>query len=249
MMEQAIKIKTVDHKLIYGTLNYHPPKPSALIIFIHGLTGNQNEHLFFNAAKFFPAKGIATFRFNLYDWRKTQRKFRDCTIATHGKDVTSVVRYFRKKFKKKFEKIFLVGHSLGGLSILLSDTSLVDGIVLWDPAHPQRLRKRDPLVYRYEKKLDAYIIHWNVDTIMGTKMYREWQHFPDGGKLISKVKKPIKIIVAGKGILVKTGKEYFKHANQPKAFSSIAKATHCFDEEGTEEELFKETLKWVKKFS
>lgn len=243
-MEELIKIKTPDNHSIYGTLNYHQPKPSKLIIFIHGLTGNQNEHLFFNAAKFFPAKGIATFRFNLYDWRKTQRKFRDCTVALHGKDVTSVVRYFRKKFNK----IFLVGHSLGGPSILLSDTSLADGIILWDPAHPQRLRKRDPTVYRYEKKIDAYIIHWNVDTIMGKKMYREWMNFPDCGKLISKVKKPIKIIVAGKGILVKTGKEYFKKANFPKAFSSIAKATHCFDEEGTEEELFKETWEWVKKY-
>ncbi|MEK6950379.1 MAG: hypothetical protein AABX13_01505 [Nanoarchaeota archaeon] len=58
----------------------------------------------------------------------------------------------------------------------------------------------------------------------------------------------VKIIVAGKGIIVKSGKEYFLQANQPKAFSSIAKATHCFDEEGTEEELFKETWGWVKRF-
>jgi hypothetical protein len=57
----------------------------------------------------------------------------------------------------------------------------------------------------------------------------------------------IKIIAAGKGVLVKGSRAYFKSAKDPKDLVIITDATHCFDEIGKEEELLKETLSWVKK--
>ncbi len=81
-------------------------------------------------------------------------------------------------------------------------------------------------------------------------MYEEWKWFNGENelKLISKIEVPLKIIIAGKGILSKGSKEYYKHTNGPKDFIKIKGAGHTFDEEGVEEKLLKETLSWIKKY-
>ena len=242
-MEQAITIPTFDKHLIYGTLNSHQ-KSKSIIIFVHGLTGHQNEHLFYNAARFFPARGYNTLRFDLYGWQKKARKFRDTTIKIHGKDITTVINYCKDQ---GYEKIFVVGHSLGGPSVLLANLSQTVAIVLWDPSF--NLRKRAPSVYQYDTHLETYIIHWNIEIILGKKMYQEWKSFPDGSSLIEKITLPVKIIAAGKGRLVEGAKKYFAHTTSQKSLMIIPDAGHTFDEEGAAEKLFQETLMWVKKFS
>src|SRR3989344_1336712 len=114
-MEKQLKIKTPDKKVIYGTLRGSLDKP--LVIFVHGFTGFKDEHQFFNGARFFEKRGFSSFRFNLYHWEKGARKLEDCTLSLHGEDLDQVVEYFRKKGVKK---IFAVGHSFGGLTVLLS---------------------------------------------------------------------------------------------------------------------------------
>jgi len=65
--------------------------------------------------------------------------------------------------------------------------------------------------------------------------------------LVRNIHKPLKVIYAEKGN-VSAGKNYFKMANSPKDLVMIKRAGHTFDEEGTEERLFQESLKWIKKF-
>ncbi|MCB9811211.1 MAG: hypothetical protein H6779_03495 [Candidatus Nomurabacteria bacterium] len=79
----------------------------------------------------------------------------------------------------------------------------------------------------------------------------EWEKFNAKNELdiVSKLEKPIKIIAAKKGILLKGSRAYYKAAKEPKELTIINGATHCFDEEGTETELLKETLSWIKKYS
>ena len=60
---------------------------------------------------------------------------------------------------------------------------------------------------------------------------------------------PIKVIVAGAGIMINEGKKLFQNANKPKAITVIPNATHCFDEDGVEENLFQETYKWYRELS
>jgi len=242
-MEKPIKIKTSDKHIIDGTLTKSERHSNALLIFVHGLTGYPNEHQFFNGARYFSRRGFNVFRFYLYSGSEKGRLLTSCTISTHARDLNTVVRYFRKKFKK----IFVVGHSLGGPTILLSDTSLVDGIVLWDSAEPRS--KWDRKYFKYNKCLDAYIINWGTECIMGKKMYEERMKLPTHKELIQRIHTPIKVIVAEKGILQKAGREYFKYAHKPKEFAIIKNAGHTFDEEGVEEELFKETYNFLRKYT
>ena len=219
-------------------------KTNKLIIFVHGLTGHKNEHIYYNAARFFPKHDFATFRFDLYSGNKKGRRLRDCTIHTHANDINTVAHNFAKKFKK----IYLVGHSLGAPSIIFSDTYAAKAIVLWDPASVD-IKMFDSFC-KYNEKLDAYIIDWGTQAIMSKEMYNEMGHGKEWLEKLSKIKVPIKVIGATEGdsFMKKSRMAYFKKSNEPKDIVFIKGAGHTFSEEGAEEKLFKETLKWVKKY-
>ena len=149
-MEKDVKIRTSDGKYIYGTFNVKGKREDSLVIFVHGLICDQNDHLYLNGSRFLNKQGFATFRFNLYGHQKNTRKLQQCTVEQHGKDVTTVINYFRKRF----HKVFLIGHSMGGPSILFSDASKVAGLIFWDPSID--LQKINKTVYKYNQKLDSY---------------------------------------------------------------------------------------------
>lgn len=237
-MEKNLKIKTKDGHLIYGTLNYSKPSKN-LIIFVHGLTGHKSEHQFYNASKFFTQKNFNTFRFGLYSDESKARSLLDCLIKNHSEDINLVVKYF----SNKYAKIFLVGHSLGGPSIILSD-QMVNSIVLWDPSIGlDKLFKEEAT---FEKAIGRYILDWGIQILISKKMVNEGSNIKDS-ELIEKISKPIKIIFAGKGVLHKRWKGMINKIKTKNEFVIIKNAGHCFNEEGAEEILFKETLEWFKK--
>ena len=119
-MEKQIKIPIANKKYIYGTLRGSLKNP--LLVFVHGFTGYKDEHIFFNGARFFEKKGFSTFRFDLYNWNKDARKLEECTLSLHGEDLDTVVKYLRKKGANK---IFVAGHSFGGVTVLLSKKILL----------------------------------------------------------------------------------------------------------------------------
>ncbi len=243
-MEKNFKLQTSDGHLIHGYLNYKGRKPQKALIFVHGLTGHPNEHIFYNGMKHFVSKGFAVFRFALYTNALRGRRLNQCTLKIHAKDLNRVISYAKRH---KMKEIFVVGHSLGGPTILLSDTSLISGIVLWDPTYDPKALIHD--CSTYDKRIRSYVIDWGVKHLWGEKMCKEMMAMSDCGDLLSQIDVPTKIIAAGAGVLVNGAKKYYASANKPKSLSLIAGAGHCFDEEGTEKKLFSETYRWVKKFS
>lgn len=245
-MEKQLRLKTHDGKEIESILNTGKRKNSTVVVFVHGLTGSPNEHNYFNAAKQFPNRGVDTFRFALYEYGPKNRTLADCSIGIHGKDIDRVVKYLRPLYKT----IAIVGHSLGCPSILKSDFSLPDIVVLWEPSHLTPARAKRIKTIKLNKR-KAFMREGAFDYLMSEKMIKEWKEFDATNELpkIASIKKPLLIVAAEKGILVQGGEAYFKVAKQPKKLVIVKGATHCFDEEGTEEILLAETLKWIKKYS
>lgn len=237
-MEREVVIKTPDGFNIYGTLALPEEKSEKLVIFVHGFTGDRNEHIFFNGAKFLKANSIASFRFDLYSWQKDARTFTDCDIQTHVDDLCTVFDHFKDEYKK----IYLVGHSWGGIVVLHSELTTA-GIILWDCSHPSNAFEEDE--YKYNEMLGAYLLYWGNVYVVGKKMHDETLNMMPAVDLVSWVKAPIKVICAGNGVLIDGGKNYFELAKEPKAFVVIEGAGHTFDEEGTEEKLFQETHDWI----
>ncbi len=171
---------------------------------------------------------------------------RETTLQTHADDINQIVNFYIKKYKK----IYLVRHSFGGPSILLSNLNSVTAVVLWDPTYdPSFIQPEDPAEKTtFVPALNAYSINWGIEILIGKKMVDHANKCLKGNELVQRVHTPIKFIFAGDGILLKNRKQYYSHADKPKDFAIIKGATHNFDEWGTEEELFRETFKWIKKF-
>lgn len=239
-MEKKILIDTPDNHKIYGTLNAPDNSSDKLVIFIHGFTGNSNEHIFFNGAKELNKNNIASFRFDLYSWEEGARHMPDCDIKTHVDDLTTVFDHF----KDKYRKIYLIGHSLGGI-VVLESALPASAYILWDPSYASTYMEAND--YKYVKELDAYTLDWGVVYVIGKKMREDDWTQTSSEELMSMVKCPVKIINAEKGVLTEGGQNYFKFAKEPKSYAIIKNAGHTFDEEGTEEELFKETIDWIKR--
>lgn len=234
-MENGVQIKTNDNHLIYGVLN-SKGKNEKLIIFVHGLTGHKNEHQFYNAANFFPDKGFDTFRFDLYSGEKDGRNLTECTIETHSSDLNTVINYF----KNNYNKICLVGHSLGGPTTLLAKTATVDSVVLWDPSF--NIFEDLSCDMKFDERINKYILRWGTECILSPEMIESWKRL--GDELIKHIIKPTKIICAGQAHLYKTWKQKIIEIKVERDFVIIEDAGHCFDEENTEKILFNETLKW-----
>lgn len=246
-MEKALNLKARDGHAIYGVHNTSLKKSDTLLVLVHGLTGDLTDHIFYNAARFFPAKNIDTYRFNLYDGRKGGRSLVNSSVRTHAEDLNQVL----KKFRKQYRHIAVAGHSLGGPSVVTADTSLMDSIILWDPTPMPSMKDvsegmKSEVVFN--KSLNAYLAEWNFTFLMGTEMGKEYDSL-NPVERIKDVHVPVKIICAQKDGNAQGGKQYFKIANDPKEYVVLKGATHCFDEWGTEEELFKETLNWIRRWT
>jgi esterase/lipase len=237
-MEEDLKIPLNDGEFVYGTLR--GPLSNPLIIFAHGFTGGKDEHIFFNGARFFGKNNISSFRFNFYGEQEDSRQLNDCDIANHISDLETVISYF----KKKCSEIIVVGHSFGGLITLLSKKQEFGKAVLWEPAdNPKKWLVKDA---KYVKELGLYYFDdWGVAYTIGKSMYQQCINLDTEG-ISSKFRKPLKIISAGNGILKDAAKKYLEQANQPKELTIIEGAGHNFNEDGVEEKLFEETLKFIK---
>jgi len=200
-----------------------------ILIFVHGLTGNMNEHQFFNAARWFEKKGIATFRFNLYDdWMPRTRKLNECTLQTHARDIDLVTKFLQKHSSNK---IHIAGHSYGGPSILLSHHPLFQSAILWDPTAVPIFQKLSPIIKNQ----------------IGKRMIEEDKTL-NAPLLLDSFSVPTKIICAGKSSLKNSWRQAWKKYDYKQhAFCTIPGASHCFDEDGAEEKLFLETYQWIQK--
>jgi pimeloyl-ACP methyl ester carboxylesterase len=235
-MEKELKIPIPETDLTiyakqYGELD------NPVVVFVHGLTGHMDEHQFYNGARYFYEHDISSVRFNLYDDPDDARKLVDCTLKTHAHDLNAVIDYLRTRGAKN---IIAVGHSYGGPTILLADHGKLDGVVFWDASYDYRFDDTEPLSGTSWRYLD-----WSVWSIIGEEMYQEAQTMQQD-QLLANLKTPIKVITAEKSYYEDRKKNY-ELASGSKEYHMIKGAGHTFAEEGAADELFRESVQWIKK--
>jgi pimeloyl-ACP methyl ester carboxylesterase len=239
--EQILNIPTPDNKLIYGKL-IDEPTSKPLVIIMHGLTGNHDARIPFNAAWFFADSGFSTYRFSFYFGQNKARDIMDCTLATQAEDLDAVVTHFRKQ---GVEKIYVIGHSFGGLTILLSKQQDYDKAVLWEPSHPKVNVFKNTI---FNKSLGGYVYKSGVDYLISRAMV---DHF-NGLKIddyVATRKVPTLIIGGGSSGLAGTNRSYYDALPVDKEFIEIENSDHGFTVEGAQEQVFHKTLHWLKQAS
>ena len=212
-----------------------------LIIFVHWLTGSQNEEMFVQWEKIFNENRFSTLRFNLYwDWLE-ERKLNEVCLQDNIDDVNSVLKFWNQLW---YKSIFLVWHSYGWIANLYADHSNLSGLLMWDSSIWWKWLLKD--VYE-DWKWWHYINWWDwLKHYVNEEFYEDFQ-IPSEKFLqkMSEVTIPVKIIWA-ENWLADAAKRYYEFANQPKEMSIISGAYHRFLGWWMDE-LLDESLKWINK--
>src|SRR3989338_5491235 len=231
-MEKSFFIKTPDKKRIYARLVGNMKKPAVVVV--HGLFGSMRSALVYNSANYLNKKGFSVLLVELYGWKEGSRRLKDCTLKVHGQDIDTVIRYLRKCGAKK---IFITGHSYGAPSIMHSVNKDFAAVVFWDVSY-HRVTNNS---FRGYKKIKGLNIRINDEgSLIGEEMYQEAKHV-DSLKLVKELRVPIKFITAGTGPLLQAEKQMYQAANYPKEHIVIKGATHSFEEEGKQDQVYSET--------
>ncbi|NIM46733.1 MAG: alpha/beta fold hydrolase [Candidatus Aenigmarchaeota archaeon] len=125
-------------------------KTNSLVILVHGFTGSINGPggLFIKLAEELASKGFAVLRFNFRFTTDDWSEFHKMTMKGEVSDLKLIIN----KMSKKYDKIALVGESMGGSISILAYNEKIKCLVLWYTA---LFRRETALAKRFlsEEKL------------------------------------------------------------------------------------------------
>lgn len=243
VQEREIKTKAHDGKVIYSVFNPAiGAKSDVLVIIGHGLTGHPNEYLHKVSHRYFNEKGWDTLRVAFYCSFADARKLKDCTLAIHASDLNTVIAAYKGQYKK----IFAVGHSYGGLTMLFANPD-VDAMSFWDSSFTpyEAFWKSDAT---YIPELDCYKIGWGVDSIIGKAMYEEAKNLTEdvAVSMAKNITIPSQVVLATVGQENPDPEILYKSLISEKELCKID-SNHCFYIENTADILAQKTYEWFAK--
>ena len=106
-----------------------------LCIILHGFTGNKDERHLLAVSDMMNELGMATLRADFYGHGLSDGEFKHHTLDIWVSNALAEINYARST--NLFSKIYLCGHSQGGLTVMLAGTkfqNLIDGIIPMSPA-------------------------------------------------------------------------------------------------------------------
>lgn len=238
--ESGFVLDTSDGKQIYGVLHGSAESTQSVAILVHGLTGFMDEHLHLVTARYLVSQGIAAIRFNQYTDDSGGRRFHETTLHLHIEDTRDVVTFARKL---GFERVALIGHSLGGPISILACNELVQGLVLWDPTGAPSERIRD-WETRDSSGTFSYL-DWGMRIILGQGWIQDAKNFPDPFERLAQLTIPVKIIAAENGGKIDYSERYGSKLKVPCRLTVIPGAGHTFTEFDAAESLARTTAEWL----
>lgn len=233
MNSQQIRIGTGDGATIFGILD-EVKNSDRLVIFIHGLTGNKEEHQYENAVPVFNEAGYSTLRIDLYSDNPDARHLMECTLDTHVSDVHKVI----DNFKEVYESIYLVGHSIGAPTIIFADHKQVKALGLWDPSF-EILENIELYAEPFE---DKYKLKWGKDLFVRKEFVKSLNVVNQ--KQIDRINVPTTLIFAGESELEERWRPHHKDIKAEHEVVVIKGADHGFSSAEFEKQLFETTLNW-----
>ncbi len=265
MKTEQARIQCGNLKL-YAELHIPETVPAPAVLICHGLNarGSQGLRLYSRLAQASCKQGLVALLFDFRGAGKSTGSF-DYGIGER-EDVKCALNYLASRPEVVPNKIFVVGHSLGGAVSLyaLQNETRVKGLVLWSTPknHNYNVKK---FIARTRGKLGLYtfLILSQIDRLLDISKLFKLEVYgirlrPRGvrGKLMkldeckaaSKLcNMPLLIIVGESDIIVGVdeAQEIYRSANEPKSLAIIRSADHIF--KGKEKELISKTVDWIRK--
>jgi len=164
---EIIKINNSRNKKL--VLNLYKNNSKKIIIFAHGFTGDKSEHGLFDEA----IENFLKYNFDilLFDFSGSGESDDDeLTIEKEIEDLLCVIKFIEKN---KYEKINLLGYSLGGLISLRVIKILKDKInslVLWAPVTD---KKENYAEYKFSENERKELEEKGIITIYKNSKWRK----------------------------------------------------------------------------
>jgi alpha/beta superfamily hydrolase len=260
---EEIRIDCEDAKL-YGKVYAPEAKRAPALLVCHGLNarGFHQLKIYSQLAKVACEKGFVTLVFDFRGVGKSDGSF-DYGVKEQ-KDVKCAVNYLASRQDVINDRIYVVGHSLGGAVSLytLQNEKRVRGLVLWSVPknHDYNVRK---FVKNTRGKLGLYTFLvlsridklFTVSRIFKLQVYgvnlrpkdvREKLMKLDECKAASKMKGiPLLVINGEDDKIVGTdeAEAVYNSANDPKSLLILKSTDHIFS--GKEDELIQKTIEWI----
>jgi pimeloyl-ACP methyl ester carboxylesterase len=236
MIETSLRMPLPDGKAAYGKLR--PGDKRELIIFAHGLASGPGRTLPTAFAHYFADLDYPVLRFGFYDERPDARKLVDCTLAIHIADLEAVFAYAKETLS--FERIHLIGHSFGGLTIVGAHLPAASAVLL-DPSHPSFNPFREA---EYIKPLDRYTFRGNgMQYLIGPDMVKEAEHLT-ADDVVPGHQAPTLVISATGSELAKTCVKYAEQIPDAKLVE-VDGADHSFSSDDYLDQALMESRRWI----
>ncbi len=235
-------------KTVFGVLHLPPKKTESVLIFANGFPDNMLEiHIIIASARYFSERGFAFLRFNPRGRWPSKGTFTKMDVSDTVEDLRNAILFARRK---GFEKIGLIGHSLGGVASILVPKNYVRAVALWEASSPKYVHKRWT-TRKMKKQMEelGYAVHADYGIVVGSRMYGEFGRLGDISESVRKIGVPVLIVAGTRAkFMTNLSKTYFKVAPEPKELRIILGASHTFDNLKHEQKLFGYTFDWFNKW-
>ena len=202
-----------------------------LIIFLHGLGGWHKVGLTKLSQEYFTREGFDCYIYHQYgdeklpDGSAPRSLKKSITLERTARDLADIFAHFKPEYKN----IFLVGHSYGGLTIIRANLPAA-AVALYDATRPSRMEgyleevNVNPLVFAEAKEMiEKDTPHeWAVKFNAPAFIANAEPNDPDNGKYAAEI---------------------------PNNKYIVYKADHWFSEPWLQRGLFRDNLKFFKKYS
>jgi len=263
---EEVWIKCEDATL-YGEIYIPDVVPAPAVLICHGMDSQGFHYLkiYGELAKTACKNGFVSFVFDFRGVGKSTGKFDYGFAEQH--DVKCALNYLASMKEVQGNKIFIVGHSLGGVVSVyaVQNEKRVNGLVLWSTP-PNQMRNVKKFIRNTRGTLGLYFFQFfslidevlDVSKFFNLEVYgislrpkyvREKLMKLNACEEVSKSENlPLLVVVGDKDVIVDVdeARQLFLSAHEPKDFLIMPGANHIYN--GKENELITQTIKWIKKW-
>ena len=249
-MQEKIFIENSKGEKLAGVLHKANDNKQVVII-CHGHTGNKDRDFINSFCDKLNNKNINSFRFDFSGNGESEGEYINTNSTSELNDLNSVVDYF----KNLSYEIGLIGHSRGGMDVVLyssKNKEIKFIITIGAPGKLSFIRRRlsekqlkdveeGKIILEFKQK-DNKNFPISIEMIEDIESYKPLEE-------IKKVKIPKLFIVGTKDreITQKAAQEYYDEANNPKELKIFDNADHCFTDPKLLKEMITYCINWIKK--
>jgi uncharacterized protein len=253
MKEEKVEFYNDKKQKLVGLLSLPEGKRPPIVIVIHGFKGAKDYHPFVNnSVKPFTDAGIAVLRIDCRGTGESDLQFREMTITSESEDVLTAID-FVKTLDVDSKRISLLGVSMGATAILLAMKSKpsVKTLVFWGPAWYFKGKTRyDTPENRKTVKEEGVFYVKQTSTgrqfIAGKKLFEEMTTM-DIRPYAEFVNSSVLIVRGSEDEIVGFDKDEEVTKLLKAEYKIVENGDHNFTSNGSERELIRLTLDWLRK--